>query len=213
MEGKRTKEFFLDREVLHELRGQFDEVPPHIRATQTLEAGIGKHAVQRVAELMQESLHLAQCQQGRLLCRRLREIHHHTDMRAVIHPLTIDPLSTILRHPCPTLLAFTRMEIGIEHGEEGAILVKHLVSLHIGMIDGNLLIFLEGDAIKTVCQSEDTIDNFRQFEIRTQHLGIDIVFLQLQLVRIIAEVPGLEFEVFSFQLLRHLLDGCHFLLG
>ena len=105
------------------------------------------------------------------------------------------------------------MEIGIEHGEEGAILIKHLVSLHVGMIDGNLLILLEGDAIETVCQSEDTIDNFRQFEIRTQHLGIDIVFLQLQLVRIIAEVPGLEFEVFSFQLLRHLLDGCHFLLG
>ena len=38
MEGECSEELLFHRIVLHELRGQFHEVPPHIRAAQTLEA-------------------------------------------------------------------------------------------------------------------------------------------------------------------------------
>ena len=84
MEGKGAQELFLYGIVLHELRGQFHEVPPDIGTAETLETGVGKHAVQRVAELMEECLHLTQCQQGRLVLRRFGEVHHHTHMRPFI---------------------------------------------------------------------------------------------------------------------------------
>ena len=43
------------------------------------------------------------------------------------------------------------------------------------MIDGNILVLLKGDAIETVCQTEDAVNHFRQFEIGSQHLGIYIL--------------------------------------
>ena len=138
---------------------------------------------------MEEGLHLTQCQQGRLLFRRFREVHHHTHMRTVVHSLAVDPLTLVFRHPGPTLLTFSRMEVGIEHREIGAILIKHLVSLHVRMIDGNRRILLEGDTIETVGQPEDTVDYLRQLEIGAQHLCIDVITLQLQLMGIEAEIP------------------------
>ena len=81
------------------------------------------------------------------------------------------------------------------------------------MIDGDVIVLFEGNAVQAVCQSEDAVDDLRQFEIGSQHLGIDIVFLQLKLVRIEAEVPRLEFEVLAFRLLCHLLNGSHLFHG
>ena len=211
MEGEGTQELFFDGEVLHELRGQLDEVPPHIGATQTLETGIGKHAVQRVTELVEEGLHLTQCQQGRFLLRRLGKVHHHTDLRTNILALTVDPLTLIFCHPCPTLLAFARMEVGIEYCQERAVLIENLVGLHVRMIDGNIFVLFEANAIQTVSQAKDAIDDLRQLKIGTQHLCIDIVFLQLELVRIEAKIPRLEFEVFTLGFLCELLDGSHLL--
>ena len=118
MEGEGAQELLFDGEVLHELRGQFDKVPPHIRATQTLETGVGKHAVQRMTELVEEGLYFAQRQEGWFLFRRLGEIHHHTDMRTDILALAVDPLTLVFRHPCPTLLALARMEVGIEDSQK-----------------------------------------------------------------------------------------------
>ena len=85
------------------------------------------------------------------------------------------------------------MEIGIEDGEIRTVLVEDLIGLHVGMIDRNILVLLEGDAIETVGQAEHAVDDLRQFEIRPQHLRIDIVFLELQLMGIEREVPRLEF--------------------
>ena len=113
-------------------------------------------------------------------------------MGAHILALLIDKLSLILGHPCPTLLAFTRMEVGIEHGEIGAVSIEHLVGLHVGMIHGDVLILLERDAIQAVGQSEDAVDHLVQLEVRAQHLGIDVIFLQLQLMAIESHVPRLD---------------------
>ena len=118
VEGKGAQELLLHGVVLHELRGQLHKVPPHIGTTETLETGVGKHAVQRVTKLVEEGLHLAQRQQRRLLCRRLREVHHHRNMGTHIHALPVDILSLILGHPCPTLLTLAGVEVGIEHSQE-----------------------------------------------------------------------------------------------
>ena len=223
MEGEGAQELFLDGEVLHKLRRQFHEVPPHAGSTQTLETRVGKHTMERVAELMEEGLHLAQCQQGRLFFRGLRKVHHHRDMGAhvldvtrtegLLHVLALHPLSLIGGHPCPTLLTLARMEVGIEDCQEGTVLIEHLVSLHIWMVDGDVLVLLEGDAIQAIGQTKHTIDHLGEFEIGTQHLSVDIKLLQLELMGVEAEVPRLQFEVLTLKLASHLFDGSHFFLG
>ena len=211
VEGERAQEIFFDSEILHKLRRQFHEIPPDICATETLETRIGKHAVQRVAKLMQESLHLTQGQQCGFVLRRFRQVHHHRDVWTDVFTFSVDILSLIFRHPRTALLAFARMEVGIEHSEERAVLIEHLVSLDVRMIDGNVLVLLECDAIQLIGQSEDTVNHPLQFEIRTQHLGIDVVLLHLQLVRIEARVPRLHLVyIFMSQFAQFvaLLDGC-----
>ena len=179
VEGEGTQKLLLDSVVLHELRRQLHEVPPYIRAAETLETGIGEHAVQGVAELMKECLHFTECQQGRLLLRGLGEVHHHADVRTDVLTFLVDILSLKLRHPRTALLALARMEISIEYGQERAVLVEHLVRLDVGMIHGNVLVFLEGYSVQLVSQSEDPLDDVLQLEIRTQHLLIQVVFLHL----------------------------------
>lgn len=63
MEGESTQEILLHGVILHELRRQFHEVPPHISTRKGLETSIGEHAVQTVPKLMKESFHLAQRQE------------------------------------------------------------------------------------------------------------------------------------------------------
>ena len=75
MVGKGTEEFLLYGIVFHKLGRQFDEVPPHVGTRETLEAGVGKHAVERVTKFVQEGLHLAQREQCRLLGRGLGKVH------------------------------------------------------------------------------------------------------------------------------------------
>ena len=76
------------------------------------------------------------------------------------------------------------MEVGIEDGEERTVLIKDFVSLDVRVIDGDVLILLERDAIQLIGQSEDAIDDVFQFEVGTQHLGINVVLLHLQLMRV-----------------------------
>ena len=103
--------------------------------------------MQAVSEFVEESLHLAQCQQRRLLGSRFREVHHHANVWSHVLPLLVNPLSLIFRHPCSALLSLARMEVGIEHGEIRTVLVEHLVCLHVGMIDGDVLVLLECYAV------------------------------------------------------------------
>ena len=115
---------------------------------------------------MEEGLHLTQRQKGRFLIGRLRQVHHHADMRTDVLPLAVNPLSLIFRHPGTTLLAFARMEVCIEYGQIRAIFIKHLIRLNIRMIDRNSLVFFESNTVKTVGQAKDTIDDLRQLKVR-----------------------------------------------
>ena len=113
-------------------------------------------------------------------------------MGSDIHAFPVDPLPLELRHPCPTLLSFARMEVGIEHSQVGAVAIEHLVGLDVGMIDGYVLILDESDAIEPVSQSEDTFDDTRQFEVGSEHLCIEGILLEFQLVGVVSLVPRFQ---------------------
>ena len=167
-----------------------------------------------MSELMKKSLHLAQCQEGRFLVRRLCQIHHHADMGTHIVSFVVDPLALKLRHPRASLFAFSGMEIGIKNRQITPIMVKHFVSFHVGMVNRDVLVFPESDSIEFLGQPKDTIYHLVQLEIGAQHFSVKIVFLHLQLVRIVAEVPRPQFEVLTLQspcqpfYLRHFFFGC-----
>ena len=110
-------------------------------------------------------------------------------MRPNVVALTVNPLPLELGHPSTPLLAFSREEVGIEHGQIRSVTVENFVSLDVGMVNGDVVVGLEGDAIQAIGQSEHAIDNLREFEIRAQHFAIEVVFLHLQLVRIVRRVP------------------------
>ena len=147
MEREGAQELLFDSIVLHKLRRQFYEVPPHIGTAEALESGVGKHAMKRVAELVQECLHLAQRQQSRFFVGGFGQVHHHTYVRTYVHALAVDPLTLEFSHPCAALLALSRMEVGVEHSQIRAVLVKHFVCLYVGMIHLNVLVLLECDAV------------------------------------------------------------------
>src|SRR5574344_91473 len=52
MERKRAQEILFDGVILHELRGEFYEIPPNIGSAETFKPCIGKHSMQRMPEFM-----------------------------------------------------------------------------------------------------------------------------------------------------------------
>ena len=213
MEGEGAQEFLFHGVVFHKLRGQLHEVPSHVGSAQALKAGIGEHAVQRVSEFVQECLNLAQGEQCRFLVGGFCEVHHHAHVRTYVHSLAVDELSLVFGHPGSALLALAGMEVGIEYRQIRTVAVEHLVCLHVGVIHLDVLVFAECDAVEPCCQAEYAFNHLVQFEVRPEHLGVDIVFLQFELVAKESEVPRLNFEVLSLGLAGIFLDGLDLLDG
>ena len=130
-------------------------------------------------ELVQESLHLTQCQQGRFFIRRLGEVHHQRRVRTHVVALAVYPLTLKFGHPGTALLALAREEVGIQHGQIRAVAVRNLVGFHVGVIHRDVFVLLEGDAVQAGSQSEDALDDVLQLEVRAQHLCVEVVFLHL----------------------------------
>ena len=169
-----------------------------------------------MAELVEKGLHFSERQESRLVFRRLGEVHHEAHLRTDVVALVVDPLSPELRHPGPALLPLAGMEVGIEHGQMAAVAVEDLIGLHFGMVDGDVLALLEGDAIEAGGETEHALDDILELEIGAQHLCVEVETLHLELVGIIAEVPRLKLEVVALQplcqplYLADLLDGSRF---
>ena len=59
-------------------------------------------------------------------------------------------------HPSAATLTIPRMEIRIINGEVLSFLIKYLVSCHFGVIDLDVLILFEFEAIQFLCEPKDT---------------------------------------------------------
>ena len=207
VEGERMQELLLHGIVLHELRRHLYEVPPYICSRQTLEACVGEDAVEGMPELMKESLYLTETQQCRLVGGRLGEVHDQRRVRTDISAVLLYPLSLVFRHPRAVLLALTRIEVDVQQCEIFPVVVVDLEGLHVGIIYRYILVFLECYAVEPCCQTEDTLYDVVDLEIRAQHLRVEVVLLQLQLMRIERAIPRHHLEVAAFHFLCQCLHG------
>ena len=87
-------------------------------------------------------------------------------------------------------LALARIEIDEEHGKVAAVAVIDLVGAHVGVIDGDLLVLTEGDAVEARGQSEDALDDVFHLKIGAEHLGVEVVAAHLQLEGVVGRVLG-----------------------
>ena len=165
MKGKGVQKLLLCDVVLHELRGQFHKVAIYIGSALRHETHAGEESMQGVTEFMQEGFHLAQCEQRGLILGGFGEIHGDAYMRPMILSVLIDILFGITGHPGTALLVFSGVEVGIEHTQIRSVLIQYLICFHIGMIHGDVLAQMEGDAIQTCGQSENALLHIFQLEV------------------------------------------------
>ena len=104
-------------EVLHDLRGQLDEVPRHVGACQRFHRHLAEQVVEQVAELVEDRLHLAVSEQRRLAVDRRR---HVADDQPEVRLAECSPVWQRV-HPRATALRLARMPVGIERSEMGAV--------------------------------------------------------------------------------------------
>ena len=98
-------------------------------------------------------------------------------MRTHIHTLLVHMLAEELCHPCASPLSVTRMEVGIEHRQEGSVLVIDIESLHLIVVDRDALILLEGQAVELGGQAEHTLLHMLQLEVWAEQFVVDAIFL------------------------------------
>ena len=200
MDGNLMEKRLFRQPVFHQLGGQLHKVAIDIGAGQAGVGASGKEAMQGMTELVQKRIDLIIRQQGGLVGRRTAEIHDNDDLRPFVPSLGRLVLRLDVVHPGSRLLAVAREEVRIENGQEGAVLIIHFVGLHLRMIDRNLLVASEGDAIQLGGQSEHTLADMIQLEVGAGHLVIELESTVLQLLGIIVPVP------------RHQIDRCALLL-
>ena len=77
------------------------------------------------------------------------------------------------------------------------------------MVDGDVGVFLEVNAVEFCGQTKDTCFHPAQLKIGAQHFGIEVVVSQLEEVGIVGKVPRHKAEVGAFLRLRQLFHCGH----
>ncbi len=95
-------------------------------------------------------------------------------------------------HPRPAAFAVPRVEIGIIDSQIFALLVEHLVGFHLGVIDLNVRVLLEGNAIEPLCQPENALNHRLFLEVRAQVVVRNGILLVLEFLGVITPVPRLQ---------------------
>ena len=130
MARKQIQRLPLPAPVLHDLAGQFHEIPRHRRSRQTPHLHAAQHMMQQMPELMKDRLHLAMCQQSRLVSDRRCQIAAHAPGVRLEVPRRIDARDKAL-HPGTVALRFARIPIRIKRSQQQLIAVVHLVIAHV----------------------------------------------------------------------------------
>ncbi len=178
--------------VLVELRGQFDEIARHRRAGEQRISDVRQHAVQRMAELVEQRAGVVEGEQRRLAGGRLSEIADVEDDR----PDIADQLFLVAQrgHPGAGMLGAARVVIADEQRDVLAVGVLHVPGARVLVIERHVG-GREGQAEQPARGFERSIDDLVELEV-----GLDLGLVQIELglaalLGVIAPVPGREREV------------------
>ncbi len=97
MERETAQHAGLQQPVLIKLRGKLDEIARDIRARDARIGDVGQHAMQRMAELVEQCVRVVEADQLRRAGRAFREVHHIDDDGANVAGKFF--LAAELRHP------------------------------------------------------------------------------------------------------------------
>ncbi len=212
MPGKRIEKFLLREIVFVELRRKFYKITIHCRSRQRGVIAFGQQSVERMSELVKESLHLiGGKKRGSLGC-RFGEVHHNRNLRTFVNSLGIDALVTETCHPRSRTLGGTREEVRINDPYEIPLVIGHIKRLDIRVIHLYVIIAGELNSIELGGQPEHAVDHIVKLEIRAQLLFVIAVTLVLQFVGIVAVIPRLDFHWFPFKLRGEIGQLCQFTL-
>ena len=114
MAGEEIERFAVPAEVFHDLRGQFDEVPGDVGAGERFHGDLAEQAVEQVAELVENRLHLAVGEQRGLAIHRRA---HVADDQAEVRLAERAGVQRV--HPRAAALGFARVPVGVERTEVG----------------------------------------------------------------------------------------------
>ena len=70
----------------------------------------------------------------------------------------------------------------------------HLVNLHVGVVDFDVVGLAEGDSIQAAVQVEDALPHFLHLQVGTQQFRVEVILLLLQFLAVVAEVPALQWK-------------------
>ena len=131
MAGEEIERRAVPTEVLHDLRGQLDEIPRHVGAREGFDRHLAEHAVQQVAELMEDRLDLVMGEQRGLAIHRRA---HVADDQSEVRFAGAAGVQRV--HPRAAAFRFARMPVGIERSEMRAgFRVMDFVKRNLGMPD------------------------------------------------------------------------------
>ena len=178
--------------VLVDLRGHLDKVTVGVGAGQAAIFHAGEHAVQRMAKLMEEGLHIVPGEQRGGVARRTSHITHIIDDGTNVGALiAIGFLHGI--HPCAGSLHVTRQVVGHEDSEVLALGILHIINLNLGVVLGSIGHLLEGEAVELVGNEEDTVLHHAvECEIGAHIVLAEVEFILLHLLGIVVIVASLN---------------------
>ena len=188
--GKGVEELGFVAPVFHHLRRHFDKIALHAGAAEAGIGAIGEKAVHGVSELVHKGLHLVETQQRRFVSNGFGEVAHHLNQRSNLFASYIALLAEC-GLPGTAALAGSRVHVQIEHTHE-TVAVHHLVNLHIGVVDFDVVGLAERDSIQAAVQVEDALPHFLHLQVGTQQLRVEVILLLLQFLAVVAEVPALQ---------------------
>ena len=204
----------LEGPMLVDLRGQLDKVALDTRGT--VVTYVAHEAVQGVAKLMEERLHVVNALQGWAIGRRSGHVAavHHDRNHTLVRLIT---LATEARAPSTGTLRLAGEVVAVEDRQQRAVAVDHLVGLGRRLVGGHLGgDLLEGQPVEFPGYMEDALHHVADLQIGAQLLLIDSIFGLLGLVRVVHVVPAFGLERVALladlgtdvvKLLLGLLDG------
>ncbi len=171
MNGEAFQHCRLLQPMLEDLRRKLDKILRHIGAGKPREAHLRQHAVQRVAEFVEQRLGFVEAQKRGLAGSGFGEI-------AIVDDERRDGLVDILliaeaRHPGPAALGAARIIIAIEQSDMFAAL-RHLPHTHVRVIDGHICARCELKSEQSRRGVERGLDHPVELEI-----GHDLAFIEI----------------------------------